>query len=211
MTSLGATEFLYPFLAEPSTGDPTALMSDLVRSAEAKWAESKALGSSCVAANSSALADAAALLRAAPQVLLAGNGGSSCDADRVARLLRDRVASSAGGLAIRVRSLVADPATLTALGNDLGIEQIFSRQVEAYGRTGDVLVVFSTSGASANLMKACDTAHRRGLHTVAVAGYGGGSLVDNRAVDCCLVVDSVSVHRIQEAQADLIDALVASV
>lgn len=204
-----ATSFLYPFLEPESVVDPRPLLADLARSADAKWTVSTDLAAASMAANQERLATAAGLLRGAPQVLLAGNGGSSCDADRMTRLLRAALASRADDTTARVRSLVADPATLTALANDLGVEQIFARQVEAYGRAGDVLVVFSTSGASSNLLAACETARRLGLRTIAIAGYGGGAMSTHRSIECCLSVGSESVHRIQEAQAELIDALVA--
>lgn len=194
------TSFLYPFLDEPQVTDPSDLLADLARSADMKRTESHDLARSTVEANATELHEAAALLRAAGQILVAGNGGSACDAERLARLLR--------GSPLRVRSLVADSATLTALANDIGVEHIFSRQVQAYGKPGDVLVVVSTSGNSANLLTACDAATRHGLRTVALAGYRGGQMADHPSIDICLRVDSASVHRTQEAQAVLIDRLV---
>ena len=211
MTTADAAGFLYPFLDPAPADDPAALLADLARSAFAKWTESRDLAAVTVAANAVRITDASVVVRAAPQVLLAGNGGSSCDAERMARLLRAALPTGADGNPVRVRSLVADPATLTALANDLGVERIFARQVEAYGRIGDVLIVFSTSGASANLLAACETACRRGLRTIALAGYSGGPMAEHPAVECCLRVDSASVHRIQEAQAKLVDVLVAAV
>ena len=194
--------FLYPFLDDDAITDTASLLGDLARSAEAKWHESGELGASTVTANREVLHDAVVVLRSAPQILLAGNGGSACDAERTARLLR-----IAG---YRVRSLVADPVTITALANDVGVENIFARQIEAYGRAGDSLIVFSTSGASANLLAACATAQRLRIRTVALAGYGGGPMGHDRSVEFCLRVESASVHRIQEAQAVLIDHLVAA-
>lgn len=206
-----ATSFLYPFL-EPESADNTGvLLGDLARSARAKWTDSVGLAAKSIAANGLRLSTVTDLIRGAPQVLLAGNGGSSCDADRMTRLLRAALTPRADGTTVRVRSLVADPATLTALANDLGVEQMFARQVEAYGRAADVLVVFSTSGASANLLAACDTARRLGLRTIAVAGYSGGSMATHPSIESCVSIVSESVHRIQEAQAEVIDAIVAAI
>ena len=206
-----ATSFLYPFLDPQSDDDAGVLLRDLASSAQAKWTDSVSLAAASIAANESRLSAATDLIRGAPQVLLAGNGGSSCDADRMTRLLRAALTPRADGTMVRVRSLVADPATLTALANDLGVEKMFARQVEAYGRAKDVLVVFSTSGASANLLAACDTARRLGVRTIAVAGYSGGVMATYPSIECCLSIDSESVHRIQEAQAELIDALVEAI
>ncbi len=196
------TSFLYPFLDENAITDRTALLTDLARSAEDKWRESGELATSTIVANQFVLHHAVGVLRSSSQILVAGNGGSACDAERLGRLLR-----SAG---YRVRSLVADPVTITALANDVGVELIFARQVEAYARAGDSLIVFSTSGASANLLIACTAARRLGIRTVALAGYDGGPMADHNSVEFCLRVASASVHRIQEAQAVLIDHLVAA-
>jgi D-sedoheptulose 7-phosphate isomerase len=96
---------------------------------------------------------------------------------------------------------------LTALANDLGVDRIFSRQVEALARPGDVLVLFSTSGASGNLLSVLDLSLASEVTIVACAGYGGGPLAAHRRVNHKLVVDSPSVHRIQEAQGFLIDEI----
>lgn len=211
-----ATDFLYPFLSGDSTavtaghndgngeGIParrSALLTDLARSAGAKWEASMTATADALDANEGALLAAANVVRSAGRVLVAGNGGSSCDADRFVRLL----ATSSDH---RTLSLTADPAVLTALANDIGVERIFARLVEAYGRPGDALVVFSTSGQSPNLLAALEMAHRRGLRTIAFAGYGGGRFTNNDDVDVAIVVDDSSVHRIQEAQATLVDTLV---
>ncbi len=99
---------------------------------------------------------------------------------------------------------------VTALANDVGVERIFARQVEALGSPGDVLIGLSTSGASPNLLAAFDEADRRGLVTVAVAGYGGGPLAAGGSAHHRLVVESTSIHRVQEAQAALLTKLVES-
>ena len=212
---MNPTSFLYPFLDEPVAGlvrtaapsDPgraqrrSALLADLSRSATEKWLASKAASTTALGANKEGLQIAASLLGSAGRILIAGNGGSSCDAARLIRLLSVRPD-------LRALSLISDPAALTALANDIGVERMFARLVDAFGRPGDALVVLSTSGQSPNLLAALASARRRGLHTIAFGGYGGGRFVDNRDVDIAITVDDPSVHRIQEAQAALIDALV---
>ncbi len=132
-----------------------------------------------------------------------GNGGSSCDAARLVRLL--------GGGGVRSVCLPANYATLSALANDIGVERIFARMIDGIASSGDVLIAFSTSGASKNLLNGFEAAKKKGLHTVGFAGYGGGQFVSTGTVDHVLAVDSDSVHRIQEVQGALIDAICKTV
>ena len=113
-------------------------------------------------------------------MLALGNGGSATDAmDAVADLRARRRGGPRGG-----RSTSAeDPAILTAIANDVGVEAIFARQVIAYGRRGDVLLAFSTSGNSANVIAALAEARRRGLATVAMVGYDGGRVAAEGLAD----------------------------
>jgi D-sedoheptulose 7-phosphate isomerase len=90
---------------------------------------------------------------------------------------------------------------VTALGNDVGFELVFSRQIIAHSKTDDIAIAFSTSGNSADLLTALREASRRGLMTIGFAGYTGGEMAESDAVDHCFVVDSQSIHRIQESQA----------
>jgi D-sedoheptulose 7-phosphate isomerase len=85
---------------------------------------------------------------------------------------------------------------LSALGNDLGFEHVFVRQIAAQGRSGDGLIGFSTSGNSANLLAAFAKAKELGIVTIGLAGGDGGKMRD--AVDHCLLVPTLSIHRIQE-------------
>ncbi len=101
-------------------------------------------------------------------------------------------------------SLVDDTAVLTALANDVGFELAFSRQIIAYGHAEDVVVGFSTSGASVNVLQAFEEAARRGILTIGLCGYDGGAMAVSDAVEYCLVVHSDSVHRVQEAQSALL-------
>ena len=92
---------------------------------------------------------------------------------------------------------------LTALGNDVGFDLVFSRQLIAHGRRGDVAVGLSTSGTSRNVLAAFATARDSGMLTLGLAGYGGGAMATTPHVEHFLVVHADSVHRIQEAQAAL--------
>jgi D-sedoheptulose 7-phosphate isomerase len=110
-------------------------------------------------------------LRSGNKLLLAGNGGSAADAQHIAaeivgRYKKDRPAYAA-------IALTTDTSALTAIGNDYGFEQIFARQVEGLGRRGDVLLVFSTSGRSANILAALKVARQQGLVTVGFTGSKG--------------------------------------
>ncbi len=196
-----STDFLYPFLE----GAVDEAVADLTYSAQAKAVESASVASAALAANGKQIAAVVELLAATAaaggRVLTMGNGGSACDADRMVRLLSE----TEGPVA---HSLAADSAVVTALANDLGTERVFARQLEALGRPGDVLVGFSTSGTSANLLAGFDQAKRRGLSTVGCAGYDGGGFEHQVSVDITLAVGSQSVHRIQEAQAVLLDAVI---
>ncbi len=101
------------------------------------------------------------------------------------------------------RNLVADSAILTALGNDVGFDLVFSRQLIAHSDQHDIALGLSTSGNSRNLLMAFAEAAKRGLLTIGIAGYAGGEMVRSPDVLHCLVVDDDSVHRIQETQAAL--------
>ena len=96
---------------------------------------------------------------------------------------------------------------ITALSNDVGFDVVFARQVAAFARAGDIAVGLSTSGNSANLLRAFDEASRRGLLTVGIAGYDGGKMAELDSIDHLFVVPSPSVHRVQEAQTTIYHTL----
>ena len=108
----------------------------------------------------------------------------------------------------RALDLTDDPAVLTAIANDIGVEAIFARQVIAHGRHGDTLLTLSTSGSSANVLAALGEARRRGLGTIALVGYDGGRIASERLADFVVVVRSEHIPRIQEAQASAYHTLV---
>ena len=188
----GAASFLYPFLGERETDDE-AVVEDVRRSILMKAEEIGELRAQTLTEGRDALVAAARALRGARRVLALGNGGSATDAtDLVADLER------AGRAAI---DLTGDPAIITAIANDIGVEAIFSRQVIAYGRAGDALVALSTSGGSANVIAALEEARRRGLATDAFVGYDGGRIAAEGLADHVVVSRSQHIPRIQEAQA----------
>jgi D-sedoheptulose 7-phosphate isomerase len=104
-------------------------------------------------------------------------------------------------------SLAGDIAVVTALSNDVGFDVVFARQVAAFGRRGDIAFGLSTSGGSANVIRAFEEANRRGMLTVGFAGYAGGKMAEIDALDYLFVIPSPSVHRIQEAQTTLYHVL----
>jgi D-sedoheptulose 7-phosphate isomerase len=134
-------------------------------------------------------------LRSGGTLLLCGNGGSAADAQHLAaeftgRYLRRRDAWPAIALS-------TNTSAVTAIGNDYGFEEVFARQVAAYGRPGDVLVAISTSGASPNVVRAAEVARERGLKVIAMTGGSGGKMRD--LADIHLNVPSNSTPRIQES------------
>ncbi len=194
------TGFLYPFL-DAEERDQESLLRDLAASARAKAAESAALRQATLDANAglveTAAAEMARRFTAGGRLFAFGNGGSSTDASTLAGLF----AHPPTGAPLPAWSLTADQAILTALGNDVGFELVFARQLIARGDGGDIAVALSTSGSSKDLTAAFREARRRGMYTVGFAGYDGGEFAASADVDVCFVVRSQSVHRIQEAQA----------
>jgi len=193
----GRSSFLYPFLAEAET-NIDAVLAEVRRSITQKAADVIALRGA--SADAVALAEAARLvaerIAAGGKILAFGNGGSATDAQD---LVGDLVAPPAGVAPVPAMSLTNDTAVITAVGNDVGFDNTFARQVIAYGGRGDVAVAISTSGGSRNVLAAVDEARRRGLLTIGLAGYGGGRLAE--LCDLALTVDADYIPRIQEAQA----------
>jgi D-sedoheptulose 7-phosphate isomerase len=110
--------------------------------------------------------------------------------------------------AIPALSLASDPATLTAIANDIGRDAIFLRQLIAHGRAADIAVAISTSGGSANVIAALEEARTRGMLTVALLGYDGGEIVRRGLADAAVVVRSDYIPRIQEVQASVYHVIV---
>jgi D-sedoheptulose 7-phosphate isomerase len=134
-------------------------------------------------------------LAAGGKILTAGNGGSAADAMHLAEELVGRYKGNRRALA--AVALNSDATALTCIANDFSFDEVFSRQIEALGREGDVLVIFSTSGNSVNILNALDTAKRCGMVTVAMLGKTGGK-AKGRA-DHEIVIVSQDGARVQEA------------
>ncbi len=130
------------------------------------------------------------------QVLIAGNGGSASTASHMAADLMKTVAQN-GGRSFRIIALTDNVPLLTAFGNDVGFDEIFSGQLSVLGRKGDVLVVISGSGNSANIVKAVETARDTGIHTIGFLGMGGGKVAE--MVDVSVVVPSDKYAYIEDA------------
>ena len=129
------------------------------------------------------------------KLILAGNGGSAADAQHIAaefvvryKMERRRLPAIA---------LNTDTSVLTATGNDYSYDQIFSRQMEGHGQTGDVFIAITTSGNSPNILRAVEMAKKIGVYTIGLTGKGGGKLKD--IVDLAIVIPSDATERIQES------------
>jgi D-sedoheptulose 7-phosphate isomerase len=192
----GASSFLYPFLAERED-NLDQVLDDVRASVLMKAEEVGELRTQTLTENGETLVSAAAAIQRSLErggtLLALGNGGSATDAMDVVADFR--------AAEHRAIDLADDPAIITALANDIGTDAIFSRQVIAYGHDGDVLLAFSTSGGSGNVIEALAEARRRGLVTIALVGYDGGRITAERLADHVIVTRSQHIPRIQEAQA----------
>ncbi len=197
----GASSFLYPFLAE-SEADLGAVLEDVRASVVMKSDEVGELRRQTLGENAGALGAAAGraarLLRRGRQALALGNGGSATDAMDLVADLRE---PPDGSQARRAIDLTEDAAILTAVANDIGVAELFQRQIIAHGRPGDAVIALSTSGNSANVIEALAEGRRRGLVTVALVGYDGGRVAAEGLADHVVVTRSEHIPRIQEAQA----------
>ena len=200
-------EGLYPFLYGGGT-DGRSVFEAATESVRRKVAEIVELRRSVGAAQGAGLADCGtALARAFEQggtLLAFGNGGSSTDAQDVVHTFLDPAPPA---LALPALSLTSDVAVLTALSNDVSFDVVFSRQVQAFGRPGDIAFALSTSGGSQNVLAALEEADRVGMLTIGMAGYGGGRMAELTALRHLFAVPSSSVHRVQEVQTTLYHVL----
>jgi D-sedoheptulose 7-phosphate isomerase len=144
------------------------------------------------------------------KILICGNGGSAADSSHMAAEMIVRLTKPPNGRGDRPSlpaiALSADTAIMTATANDFGFDKIFARQIQGLGKKGDILLLISTSGNSANLLKAAEIAREIGILTAALLGGDGGKLVG--IVDKPIIVPHNSVQRIQEEQIFLIHLLV---
>lgn len=130
------------------------------------------------------------------KLLLCGNGGSAADCQHIATELMIRLSHDIKRPALPAIALTTDTSNLTAGSNDIGFENIFARSIEGLGNESDVLIAISTSGNSANIIKAVEKAKSKNLKTIGFLGGTGGKLKD--AVHLSIVIPSYNVQRIQE-------------
>jgi D-sedoheptulose 7-phosphate isomerase len=143
---------------------------------------------------------------AGKKVLICGNGGSACDAMHFAEELTGRFRKNRPALPALA---CTDPGHITCTANDYGFEHVFSRWVEALGQKGDVLIVLSTSGNSANILKAADAGRTRALTTVSLLGGDGGKIKGR--CDHEFIVPAAVSDRIQELHMLILHTLVEGV
>jgi D-sedoheptulose 7-phosphate isomerase len=199
MSNEGDLKALYPFLhGQPQA--PAKLDTALLHSVEEKARDSRETNARFFGEHAPILVAAAKALadvyRRGGRMFSMGNGGSSCDASHVAVEFVHPI--TAGRPALAATNLVADLAMISAVGNDLGFEHVFVRQLLAQGKKGDALIGISTSGNSANIMSAFAKAREMGIVTIGLAGGDGGKMKSSGVVDFCLVVPTSSIHRTQE-------------
>jgi D-sedoheptulose 7-phosphate isomerase len=200
MSEQESTNFLYPFI-DAEENDADALLTDLAASARSKATESARLQRVSLEEWGDGITSAGSRMaerfRAGARLYTFGNGGSSTDAATLASLF----SRPARGRPVAAWSLAADQAVVTALGNDVGFELIFSRQIIAHAKPVDIAIALSTSGNSDDLMTALAEARTRGLLTVGFAGHDGGRMSTSSDLDFCFTIRSQSIHRIQESHA----------
>jgi D-sedoheptulose 7-phosphate isomerase len=203
----GDAGFLYPFLGSedrPAGSGASGIIEEVAASIRTKVAEDARLRERVATEASGAIAAAADAIASAVsngrKLILFGNGGSATDANDWAL---DSIAPPQPMRPIPAISLSAEPAVLTALANDIGVEVLFLRQLIAHSRQGDVAIAISTSGGSRNLLCALEEARLRGLTTIALLGYDGGEVLRRGLADHAIVIPNDYIPRIQEVQASV--------
>ncbi|HXQ41011.1 MAG TPA: SIS domain-containing protein [Candidatus Udaeobacter sp.] len=199
MSSESELKALYPFL-HGQAQESAKLDAALLHSIGEKAGDSRDTNARFFAEQAPVLLASAKALagvyRRGGRLFAMGNGGSSCDSAHIAVEFCHPVTT--GRPALAAINLAADTAMMSAVGNDVGFEHVFVRQLSAQARSGDGLIGVSTSGNSANLVAAFLKAKELGMATIGLAGGNGGRMKSCGAVDHCLVVPSASIHRIQE-------------
>jgi D-sedoheptulose 7-phosphate isomerase len=187
---------LYPFLDKDNITSP-----DLLDSLNKKVEDSINAKQIFFQNNADKIIQAAQIIAKCYQqgghLFVMGNGGSACDAAHITTEFMHPVTT--GRKALGVTNLTADIATMTAVANDVGIDHVFLRQLICLARKNDVLIGFSTSGNSTNLIHAFAQAKEMGLSTIGFSGQTGGEMAKIDTVDLCLTVETDSIHRVQES------------
>jgi D-sedoheptulose 7-phosphate isomerase len=192
-------ESLYPFL-HGKRKNPANENAALLESVKQKALHSIDVKRSFFEANAQDLVDAAkamaAVYRQGSRMFSMGNGGSSCDASHFAVEFQHPI--TAGRPALPAINLVMDNAMISGVANDVGVKHIFVRQLDSLATKGDGVIGFSTSGNSENLLEAYRKAKEIGLITFGFVGGDGGDMKTCGLVDYCLLVETDSIHRVQE-------------
>jgi len=200
---VGPAGFLYPFLGREKQA-PADLLGQVASSILMKVEDDASLRARVVREEAERISEATVAIRERLQrggkLILFGNGGSATDANDWAI---DCVAPPAGFRPVPAVSLSLEPATVTAIANDVGTDVIFLRQLIAHARPDDVAIAISTSGGSPNVIAALVEARKRGLLTLALLGYDGGEIRRQGLADRFVVVASDYIPRIQEVQASI--------
>jgi D-sedoheptulose 7-phosphate isomerase len=177
---------------------------DLSTAVEKEIQESIAVNAELGRQAAELIVDAAAIivtrLRAGGKLIVFGNGGSAADAQHIAAEFVGRYRAERKALA--AIALTTDSSALTAIGNDYGFEDTFSRQLEAIGKSEDIVLAISTSGGSRNVLRAIESAKKLGIPSIGLTGKTGGKM--RELVEVCLCVPSDCTPRIQEAHALII-------
>jgi D-sedoheptulose 7-phosphate isomerase len=198
---VGDSAFLYPFLGEAKqpTGD---IVEQVAGSIRAKAQEDANLRARVALDESEQIVNTARAIHQrllqGGKLIIFGNGGSATDANDWAI---DCILPPTGYRPVPAISLSMEPAILTAIANDVGIETVFLRQVIAHASPADVAIGISTSGGSRNIILALEEARKRGLVTVGLLGYDGGEILRRGITDFPLIIRSDYIPRIQEVQA----------
>jgi len=212
MNSSNGSEYdklFYPFLFEGGKVDVKAVLRQVEQSTIQKCDEVIAIRKATMEHNSELIMSAGTAMAAAfskgATLFAFGNGGSTTDAqDVVVDLLNPLYPDWTPLPAV---ALTNDVSVITAVGNDVGFENVFTRQVIALCRKDDVALGISTSGNSKNVVMALEQAKKQDMLTVGIAGYDGGEMARSRFVDFCLITPSDYVPRLQEAQATVYHTL----
>lgn len=207
MTSQHELQSLYPFLYS-TQDDVVGLLAEVRQSTADKTKQIIDVRKEVFRRDGARIAECSAAMAErfarGGRLFAFGNGGSSTDAQDLATTFMD---PPSGLPPMPAFALTSDIAVVTALSNDVGFDVVFSRQLAAFARTDDIAVGLSTSGNSANLLRAFEEANRRGMLTIGISGDSGGKMAEIDAIDHLFVVPSSSVHRIQEAQTTIYHVL----
>jgi D-sedoheptulose 7-phosphate isomerase len=204
---VGASAFLYPFLGSEEQ-ELEGVVKEVQGSMLQKMEEVNGMRAAVAETEAGAISEISAAvarrLASGGKIIAFGNGGSATDAND---LVADCVTPPPGFGTVPAVSLAAEPANITAIANDVGVEAIFLRQLIAHTGPEDVAIGISTSGGSPNILAALAEARKRGLLTVGIVGYDGGRVVSERLADHAVVVRSDYIPRIQEVQASVYHVL----